>query len=282
MKRVVIVGYPLGHSLSPVMHNAALTELGLDDEFKYEAMPLSSNELRGFVESVRRREIEGASITIPHKTKVMTYLSTISSEGLAVGAVNTLHRKDGLVIGSNTDIQGFTEAIRENGLDPQGINAVILGAGGAARSVAYGLTEAGVARLGIFNRTVDAANRLASVMPRGRLLKVRSGAKPTKDDLEHSDLLVNCTPVGMAGYSPEESPIESSLLSSSVVVMDLVYNPLRTKLLMEADEAGCKTIDGVGMLVHQGAIAFQLWTGKKAPVEVMKDTVLRALVGNDR
>ncbi|MFW9889697.1 MAG: shikimate dehydrogenase [Candidatus Thorarchaeota archaeon] len=281
MKRLAIVGYPLGHSMSPIMHNAALAELGLDDEFKYESMPLRSSELRRFVELVRKREIEGANITTPHKTKVITYLSTISPESLAVGAVNTLHRRDGLVIGSNTDIQGFTEAIRESGVNPKGISAVILGAGGAARSVAYGLAEAGATRLGIFNRTVDAARRLTSAISRGRSLEVHSGLEPTEDDLKNTDLLVNCTPVGMAGHSPKASPLESSVLPRGVVVMDLVYNPLRTKLLAEADEAGCNTIDGVGMLVHQGAVGFQLWTGKKAPVEVMRAAVLAALGGND-
>jgi shikimate dehydrogenase len=261
------------------MHNAALAELGLDSEFRYEAMPLPSDALRGLVEAIRKRELEGANITIPHKTEVMAYLSTISAESLAVGAVNTLHRENGLVIGSNTDVRGFTEAIREKNVNPRGISAVILGAGGAAKSVAYGLAESGAARLGIFNRTIGAAKRLAMETARERPVEVRTGLTPTEEDLEESDLLVNCTPVGMAGHSMAESPLKSSMLSSGLVVMDLVYNPLRTKLLLEAEEAGCQTIDGVGMLVHQGAIGFQLWTAKKAPIVVMRDAVLRELGG---
>ncbi|MFW9802629.1 MAG: shikimate dehydrogenase [Candidatus Thorarchaeota archaeon] len=279
MKRLVVVGYPLGHSLSPAMHNAALAELGLDDEFRYDALPLPSDELRGFMESVRNREIEGANITIPYKTRVMAYLSTVSAEGKAVGAVNTLHRKDGLIIGGNSDIMGFIEAIRERGVDPRGIKAVILGAGGAARAVAYGLAEAGATRLGIYNRTVDAAWRLVSVIGRDRPLIVFARAKPTTDDLDKTNLIVNCTPVGMAGHSLNESPLESSKLPSHVAVMDLVYNPLRTKLLLDAERAGCKTIDGVGMLVHQGAIGFQLWTSMNAPVKVMREAVIHALGG---
>ncbi|MHA2119301.1 MAG: shikimate dehydrogenase family protein, partial [Candidatus Thorarchaeota archaeon] len=229
MKRLVVVGYPLSHSLSPIMHNAALREMGLDNEYKYEAMPLPNDALRGLVESIRKCELEGANITIPYKTKVMTYLSTVSSEGLAVGAVNTIHIENGLAIGSNTDIRGFIAAIREEGVNPHGLSAIILGAGGAAKSVAYGLAESGVDRLGIFNRTEAAAKRLTQEISRGRELEVHAGTTPTKEILTESDLLVNCTPVGMAGHSIDESLLEQSNLSRNLVVMDLVYNPLRTK-----------------------------------------------------
>ncbi|MFW9966656.1 MAG: shikimate dehydrogenase [Candidatus Thorarchaeota archaeon] len=277
MKRLVVVGYPLNHSLSPVMHNAALAELGLDDKYNYEAMPLPSDALPGLVESISRHEIEGANITLPYKTKITRYLSTISSEGLAVGAVNTLHRENDLVIGSNTDVRGFIEAIREKGVNPRGLSATILGAGGVAKSVAYALAEAGAIELGIFNRTIDAARRLALEIGRNRPVEVRADKTPAKEDLEDSDILINCTPVGMAGYSIDESPLEQSNLSSGLVVMDLVYNPLNTRLLRDAQDAGCKTIDGVGMLVHQGALGFELWTGKPAPIAVMRDAVLQAL-----
>jgi shikimate dehydrogenase len=277
VKRLVVVGFPLDHSLSPVMHNAALAELGLDDEYNYEAMPLSSDALQGLVESISKHEIEGANITLPYKTKVMRYMSTISSEGLAVGAVNTLHRENGLVIGSNTDIRGFIEAIREKGINSRGLSATILGAGGAAKSVAYALAEAGAIKLGIFNRSLGAASRLALEISQNRPVDVRADRTPTKEDLEESDLLINCTPVGMAGHSIDESPLEQSKLSSGLVVMDLVYNPLYTRLLREAQDAGCKTIDGVGMLVYQGAVGFELWTGKLAPTVVMRDAVLQAL-----
>jgi shikimate dehydrogenase len=264
------------------MHNAALKEMNLDNEFKYEAMPLPNDALRGLVESVRKRELEGANITIPYKTKIMTYLSTVSSEGLAVGAVNTIHRENDLVIGSNTDIRGFIAAIREEGVNPRGLSAIILGAGGAAKSVAYGLAESGADRLGIFNRTEAAAEKLAQVIHRGRELEVRVGTTPTKEILAESELLVNCTPVGMAGHSIDESPLEQSNLSTNLIVMDLVYNPLRTKLLTHAKKVGCTTIDGVGMLVHQGATSLELWTGKTAPIEVMRAAVLQALGGEDR
>jgi shikimate dehydrogenase len=263
------------------MHNAAISELGLDKEYKYEAMPLPIDALQGFVESVRKREIEGANITIPYKTKVMEYLSTISPDGIAVGAVNTLHHEDDLVIGSNTDVKGFTEALREQGVNPRNIQALIIGAGGAAKSVAYGLAESGAAKIGIFNRTRVSAMKLALEIGRDRPVEVRAGIIPTKEDLLESELLVNCTPVGMAGHSVHESPLAQSMLSSNLAVMDLVYNPLRTKLLKEAQYKGCKTIDGVGMLVHQGAEGFKLWTGESAPIEVMRDAVLQALGGKD-
>jgi shikimate dehydrogenase len=264
------------------MHNAALAELGLDNEYKYEAMPLPGDELHGLVESLRKREIEGANITIPYKTKVMTYLSTISSEGLAVGAINTLHRERGVVIGSNTDIRGFTESLREHGVNPRGIGATILGAGGAAKSVAFALAESGAEKLGIYNRTMTAAKRLVLEIARDRSVEVHAGTNPTKNELVESELLVNCTPVGMAGHSIDESPLEQSFPSSNLVVMDLVYNPLHTRLLKDAQDAGCETIDGVGMLVHQGAAGFELWTGKSAPIEVMRNAVLQALGGEHR
>ncbi len=280
MKLIVVVGLQLGHSLSPVMHNAALAAMGLEHEYRYEARPLLKDDLPELVESIRGGALEGANITIPYKTEVMAHLTTISEEGLAVGSVNTLYLSDGDVTGCNTDIKGFDKALREQDVDPHGLSATILGAGGAAKAVAFALAEAGVRRLDILNRTHVRAEELASVIERSRDIEIRVGALPTsKRELQDSDLLVNCTPVGMRDHSINDTPLGDSLLGKELVVMDLVYNPLRTRLLKEAEGIGCKTIDGSGMLVHQGAASLELWTGREPPIEVMRGAVLEALGG---
>ncbi|MFQ5834008.1 MAG: shikimate dehydrogenase [Candidatus Thorarchaeota archaeon] len=280
MKLLVVVGHPLGHSMSPVMHNASLAAMDLKHEYRYEARPLLKDELPALVESIRTGALEGANITIPYKTEVMTHLTTISEEGLAVGSVNTLYRNDDGVTGCNTDIEGFDEALREQDVDPRGLSATILGAGGAAKAVAFALAEAGVRRLDILNRTQVKAEELATAIERGRNIEIRVGALPTsKHELQESDLLVNCTPVGMRDHSINGTPLRGSLLRKELVVMDLVYNPLRTRFLKEAEEAGCKTIDGSGMLVHQGAASLELWTGREPPIEIMRGAVLEALGG---
>ncbi|MFW9798970.1 MAG: shikimate dehydrogenase family protein, partial [Candidatus Thorarchaeota archaeon] len=187
MKLLVVVGHPLGHSLSPVMHNAALAAMDLEHEYRYEARQLLKDELPGLVESIRTGALEGANITIPYKTEVMAHLTTISEEGLVVGSVNTLYRSDGDVTGCNTDIRGFDEALRERDVDPHGLSATILGAGGAAKAVAFALAEAGVRRLDLLNRTHVKAEELATLVERGRDIEIRVGALPTsKHELQET------------------------------------------------------------------------------------------------
>jgi shikimate dehydrogenase len=280
VKRIVVAGYPLGHSLSPVMHNAALSELGLSDEFTYEAWILESDQLPTLVESIRGGELEGANITIPYKTRVMSYIAIISDIGQAVGAVNTLYRESNDVAGCNTDVVGLTKAIEETGVILRGLSVAILGAGGAAKAVAFALVQAGVDKLFIANRSLPSAERLAKAVGRHKQTGVSFGdVTGSERRLSDSDLIVNCTPVGMKGHSINETPLEKHHLSEGQTVMDLVYNPLQTKFLKEANEMGCETIGGAGMLVHQGAASFEMWTGKAAPVEVMRKAVLRALRG---
>jgi shikimate dehydrogenase len=281
VKQLVIVGYPLGHTLSPIMHNAALDALDLGEKFHYDAYPLQRDELTQFVQSIRSGTLVGANITIPYKTQIMSFLSSFSPESLAVGAVNTLYRDDNQVVGCNTDVTGFREALRGNGVDVQELRATILGAGGAAKAVAYSLIEGGVKKLQILNRTPAHAQILVESLRGHKDIEIGWIQIPTSlKKLPESDLLVNCTPIGMNGHSITETPLPKTLLSEGIVVMDLIYNPKQTRLLREAERAGCKTIDGVDMLVHQGAASFELWTGERAPIEIMRNAVLETLGGS--
>ncbi|MFX1483811.1 MAG: shikimate dehydrogenase [Promethearchaeota archaeon] len=280
MKRIVIVGHPLGHSLSPIMHNAAFSAMGLDTELHYDSLQLRPDELSNLIDDIKNEIILGANITIPYKTEIMKHLSLIDEESKALGAVNTLYVDDGDVIGSNTDIFGFREALREHGVRVRGLCASILGAGGAARAVAHALVEDGIESLEILCRTRQKAEDLVSMVQRFSDIQVSLNCSSSGDYQHHeTDLLVNCTPVGMRGHSLSETPLSSSYLTEGLVVMDLVYNPLQTRLLTEAQRTGCKTIAGIEMLVKQGAASFELWTGRKPPTAVMKEAVLDALGG---
>lgn len=280
MKQLVLTGYPLDHSLSPIMQNAALSALGLNQEFHYVLHPLTEDKLNTLVESIRGGTIFGANITIPYKIKIMEHIDAVSDEGLAVGSVNTLYKDGSKVVGFNTDVTGVIKTLGEHELDLQGSNATILGAGGSAKAVAYALAEVGIDKLEILNRTLEKAEQLASVISNQRSLKVRTGVLSLNEkSLTDTDIIVNCTPIGMRGHSSSQSPIPESSLHEDLIVMDLVYNPLRSRLLQDAQNIGCKTINGTSILVHQGAQSLEIWTGQKAPVEVMRSAVQQALGG---
>jgi shikimate dehydrogenase len=262
------------------MHNAALKEMGLDREYRYDIKPVFEHELQANVNAVQEGTLEGANVTIPYKTEIMKHLGAISTEATAIGAVNTVYRNKGGVKGGNTDVLGFRESLVEHGVSINGTHASILGAGGAARTVAYALVEDGVSRLTILNRSLSRAEDLVRKLNQRDTCEVRIEKLNPEDSNRHeTDLLINCTPIGMSGYSEIESPLPRKALSSDTVVMDLVYNPRRTKLLQEAEQIGCKTIDGTGMLVHQGAAALELWIGKKPPPETMRSALIQALGG---
>ena len=280
MKQLVLIGYPLGHSLSPVMHSAALKAMNLDSKYRYDSKPTLDHELQACVESVKEGILEGANITIPYKTDIMDYLGVISEEATVLGSVNTLYRVDDCVAGCNTDVSGFLESLREHAISLKGLNATILGAGGAARAVAFALIKEGITQLDILNRTLSKAeNLIRRLNPKGTC-EVHAGTlHTTKVDLSKTDLLINCTPIGMNGHSVTESPVRNNIIHGGMVVMDLVYNPRITTLLRDAEQVGAKTIDGTGMLVHQGAAALEIWVGKKPPIEIMRNAVVQALGG---
>lgn len=261
------------------MQNAAISAIGLNNEFRYDLYPLPENELSTLVESIRVGTLTGANITIPYKTKIIQHINAVSDEAQKVGSVNTLYKNRNEVVGHNTDVQGFIEALREHDVNTHGSCATILGAGGAALAVAHGLAKEGISKLQILNRTLARAQHLANAIDRQWSLQVHAGGFPSTENLlEKTDILVNCTPIGMRYHSSTESPISKTTLHRDLVVMDLVYNPLRTRLLQDAQDTGCQTIDGISMLVHQGSLSLEIWTGQKGPVEVMREAVRNALV----
>jgi len=274
-----IIGNPISHSLSPVMQNAAFEAAGLDAV--YLALHVESSLLRQAIEGFRAINLLGFSVTIPHKVAVMKYLDELDGSAATIGAVNTVVNREGKLIGYNTDGIGALAALREAGVDLQGRRILLLGAGGAARALAFSLAET-AERITILNRTVSKAEGLAEDVQKVTGTNVVHGRlDPLTLSVESSsaDLLVNATSVGMHP-KPDETPIDAKLLRPDMVVFDIVYSPLETRLLREARETGAKCVGGLMMLVHQGAKAFELWTGKKAPIPMMTEA-LKVVLGVD-
>jgi len=271
-----IIGDSIEHSMSPVMHNAAFKALGLD--YVYLPFHVQRGELPGAIAGIRALNVVGLNVTIPHKEAVIPLLDRLEPLAERMGAVNTIVNEGGLLTGHNTDAPGFMQALRSKGIDPEGKSILILGAGGASKGISFILAEAG-ASLVILNRTVTRAEELASQIaqyyhrrPEALTLSEENLAR----GLDGADVLVNTTSVGMVP-DVNQAPVPASLLNHNLVVCDIVYNPLETKLLREAKVAGARTIDGLDMLVWQGALAFEKWTGQKAPFEVMKQAAIKAL-----
>jgi shikimate dehydrogenase len=258
-----IIGNPVAHSLSPIMQNQAFAALNYDAVYlAFEVVDPSSA-----VAGIKALNIRGVSVTIPHKIDVMKYLDKIDETAAKIGAVNTIVNRSGILTGYNTDCEGCMAALRTQ-TTIQGKSIALIGAGGAARAIGFGLVIAG-GRVTILNRSRASGEQLAS--------DLKTDFLPlNKWEPNCYDILINATPIGMY---PEmnASPIPEKDLSKNLVVMDIVYNPLKTRLLREAEAKKCRTISGVSMFVFQGAYQFELWTGKRAPVELMEDTVLQAL-----
>lgn len=278
--RVVgVIGWPVAHSLSPPMHNAALAQLGLD--WVYVAYPVAPDRVGDAVAGVRGLGIVGLNITIPHKQAVVPYLDELDQSARDLEAANTIHNRDGRLLGYNTDGPGLLRALAEAGTQVDGKRVVVLGAGGSARAVAFALCRAGVAGLSLLNRTPARAEQLAG------LLADRAGfphvgvAGLAGDDsrraVEQAEVVVDCTSVGMHPHDHVPPVVPPEWLHEGQVVCDLTYNPRDTVLLRAARARGARTVDGTGMLVHQGAIALETWTGAPAPVETMRAALLECL-----
>ena len=283
--RLGILGYPLGHSASPAFQQAALDHLGLDA--RYEAWEVAPEGLAERVRQLRGPDLLGFSVTVPHKETVMPLLDEVDDAARAIGAVNTVVCRDGRLLGANTDLEGFLWALREDGAyAPRGGRALVLGAGGAARAVAYALLMEGAASVAIANRSLARARILAEELGARFPARVRALSMDVEvlapllgaDASVH--LLVNCTSLGMAhGPDPDASPVPADLIPGTALVYDLVYNPQETPLLAAARRAGARTLGGLPMLVYQGAAAFRMWTGRDAPIDVMMRAASAALAG---
>jgi shikimate dehydrogenase len=271
-----IIGDPIEHSLSPVMHNAAFEELNLD--FVYVAFRIRREKLRDALIGARRLNILGLNVTMPHKNAVMRYLDETDSTARSIGAVNTILNDEGRLTGYNTDGIGALKALKENGITPNGKKLLLLGAGGAGKAIAFHVAQE-AEELVILNRTPQKAKKLAEVLRREFNKKINGNALSTKiikEELRDADIIVNATSIGMHP-NIVQSLVSQSSLRPDLCVMDIVYNALETKLEKDAKAVGAKVVCGIDMLVYQGAASFEIWTNHPAPVKMMKQAVLNKL-----
>jgi shikimate dehydrogenase len=255
-----VIGDPVRHSLSPVLHNAAYRELGLD--WVYVAFEVPDGGTRGALEAMRMLDLAGLSVTMPHKSAASACCDELSPDAAALHSVNTVSMGDhGRLVGESTDGEGFMRSLRDAGHDPTGASVVVLGAGGAARAVARALGRAG-ARVVVCARKPDAA-AVAAGLAAGTAVPWDERSRVAAE----AAFVVNATPVGMGA---EELPLPLEALHAGQVLADLVYHPLETALLRGARDRGAVVVDGLGMLVHQAALQIERWTGRAAPIAAMR------------
>ena len=278
VKLFALIGDPVDQSLSPAMHNAAFRALGLN--CAYVALRVPERFLLDAIGGIRALGIAGFNVTTPHKIGIVGLLDELDESASLVGAVNTVKNDRGKLIGFNTDGEGALRALKGKIGPIKRKEVVLLGAGGAAHAIAFSLASAG-ARLTIANRTVPKARAFASTIEQklGINVEVISLARAKLTEaLKNADALINATSVGMYPRA-DQTLVSASMMHRGLIVNDIVYRPLLTRLLREARRAGGRTIDGLGMLVHQGALAFEIWTGKRAPIKVMDSAAKRQLKG---
>ena len=279
-QQIALFGYPLSHSISPAFQQAALDSLCIDAS--YTARPTPPEGLASEVEKLRAGDHLGANVTIPHKELIREYLDRLDPWAETVGAVNTIVKEDGRLVGHNTDGYGFLKSLEERGgFSPRGNSVLLLGAGGAARAAVFALAERDTARVFIANRTAERGDALAGDV-RGRSLDVDSiPMHEAREAAGRVELIVNATSMGMEpGPNAGLSPLDSSDINPKALVYDMVYTPQHTPLMEEARKAGAVAVGGLWMLVYQGAAAFEMWTSREAPVDLMYEAGLRALGGD--
>ncbi len=263
-KLCCIIGNPIDHSLSPVMHNAGYKALSLN--FVYVAFQVSNVD--NAIAGIRALDIKGASVTVPHKLAVMPFLDKLDALAKDIGAVNTIVNSNGKLIGSNTDCEGAIRALEEK-TKIEEKRVIVVGAGGAARAIAFGL-KMKKAKIKIINRTKDHAQTLA------KEVGAEYGDLTDLSEIKNSDILIHAATTGMHPNS-NDSLVPKEYLHKNLVVFDIVYNPKETKLIKDAEKVGCQIIYGYKMLLYQAVAQFELFTGVKAPVEVMEKALLRGL-----
>lgn len=270
-----LIGWPVAHSLSPAMHNAAFAEQGMN--WVYVPLPVPPGQVEAAVRGLVALGFRGANVSVPHKQAVMPFMDELSDSVQALGAVNAIVVREGRLSGENTDWRGFLVALRAGGFDPGGRRALVLGAGGGARAVVYALTSEGLP-VSIYNRTPARAARLAHDLQKHVPEAEISLLETLPSDLKGFDLLVNATPLGMWPESDASPWPDDVPLPPHLTVFDLVYRPRWTKLLRQARQAGARPIGGLEMLVHQGALAFEMWTGSAPPLEAMRAACEKVLM----
>lgn len=264
-KQYGVMGFPVGHSMSPLMHNDAFRQEGIDAIYK--AIAVTPAELEAKVRTCKENEFAGFNVTIPHKVAIIDYLDEVDEVAKAIGAVNTVVLQHGKYKGYNTDGLGFVQAIEEHYGSLQGKSVLLIGAGGACRGIFYTLASLGIKNIDLTNRTVEKAQQLIEECTYSIASKALS-LEEAQQELGKYDMIVNTTSVGMSPHV-EETPLLLHGIKKDAIVADIIYNPLETLFLQEAKKHGARIQNGLGMFGHQGAIAFELWTGKKPDVQRM-------------
>jgi shikimate dehydrogenase len=270
-----VIGDPIGHSMSPAMHNDLFDFYGIDAV--YLPFHVTKENLEAAVNGFKALGVSGFNVTIPHKTDIMAYLDQIDPLAEAIGAVNTVKNEHGILTGYNTDGPGFVKGLESMDADLGSRSALIIGAGGASRAIYFSMAQAGIQRIDLYNRTAGKAEELVSSCP----FKVQSKVldrKTAEKSLHEYQLIIQTTSIGM---SPdlEGLPLSPENIFRDAIVSDIIYNPLQTKFLEEASKKGAEIQNGVGMFVFQGALAFEKWTGIFPDTERMRDKVVRNLGG---
>lgn len=264
-----IFGYPISHTLSPLMHNAAFEALKLN--YVYIPFEVFPKDLSNACNALKALNIRGVNITIPHKEKVIKYLDKIDPLAKAIGSVNTIVNEDGMLIGYNTDGRGFIKDLETQGFKPKDKTIFVLGAGGAGRAIISTLSWMGAREIFVMDKNEIAAKNLSQKI--NKVVFVPFGQ--VENYIKDLDLFVNATPVGMHDSDPSIIK-DFSNVNKNLFVYDLVYHR-KTSLVVQAEKAGIKSSNGLGMLIYQGALSFELWTGKKAPISTMRNVLLKAL-----
>jgi len=272
-KTYCLIGHPVEHSFSPIMHNAAFKELGLD--YVYVAYDVHPDNLEKAVNGFRSLDIKGINVTIPHKETIIKYLDEIDPIAEKMGAINTIKNENGYLKARNTDAGGAKKSLIDAGCEISGKNILVLGSGGVARALCYILSEE-ANKIILTDLIKERAVKLASEIKKKMNTNIE-GKKVSneilKAEIKNTDILINATPIGMYP-KVDASPISKDLLHNGLFVFDVIYNPLKTQIIKEAAEIGCRTLGGLDMLVNQGVLAFEWWTGKTPNNELMKNKII--------
>jgi len=270
-----IFGHPVEHTFSPGMHNSAFKKIGMDACYVPFAVP--PGNLEDAVRAVVPLGLRGLNVTVPHKEQVIAFLDELSEEARLIGAVNTIEIRKGRLIGHNTDGRGFLRSLRERGgLEPKGKKFLFIGSGGAARAVSFSLALAGAAQIVFRDIDIRKASLLANdIRDKTGVKSMAIGQVALPENAADADCLINASPLGLRRTDP--LPMPAALVERKHLVCDLVYNPPETAFLKTAKKRGAKRLSGLGMLLYQGVIAFEIWTGKRAPVPVMKNALARQI-----
>ena len=270
-----LLGHPISHSLSPKMHNSAFANLGL--EYAYLTFDTKEDNLEDVVAAMRALNVKGFNVTMPNKKNILNLLDEVTPEAQMIGSINTVLNENGRLIGYNTDGKGYVRSLVEKGVSIEGKRIVMAGAGGAARSVAIQLAVDGAKEMVILNRSLEKAEDICNVIQKNistcKTEALQLEENILKEKLKETDIFINSTALGMHPHEDKSVISNPDMLHHNLIVTDLIYKPSKTKLLQMAEQAGCKVINGLGMMIWQGAEAFKIWTGVDMPVDYIKSEV---------